>query len=313
MSDDNKRIIDYDAFNELPPNSWLVVDSEGQGTGKIAPIKIGATYEIQDGAHSFTLVGSNGYSHTVDIPYDSVQMSYSDYDALTELEKMDGTNRFVPDCPTTELEPEIWQRVGRDPLTTDEKTVSKAINELDSRSKAVNGDAFSELVEYSKGDYCIHDNAMYIYIADTPSTGSWDALKWELTDIQTEFTSIKSNLTNLESDLTDKASRTWIYVGYGSTVTIPEDYTEALVYMFGRNTSGGNRRIGAQLTFLPQLWGEQVSNKIEFLLAGYHISNTDHGYGSLAVTNNGKSFSIQSWTYGNGNAGDTYIMVYYRK
>lgn len=194
MSDDNKRIIDYDAFNELPPNSWLVVDSEGQGTGKIAPIKIGATYEIQDGAHSFTLVGSNGYTHTVDIPYDSVQMSYSDYDALTELEKMDGTNRFVPDCPTTELEPEIWQRVGRDPLTTDEKTVSKAINELDSRSKAVNGDAFSELVEYSKGDYCIYDNAMYTYIADTPSTGSWDASKWELTDIQTEFTSIKSNL-----------------------------------------------------------------------------------------------------------------------
>lgn len=202
MSDDNKRIIDYDAFNELPPNSWLVVDSEGQGTGKIAPIKIGATYEIQDGAHSFTLVGSNGYTHTVDIPYDSVQMSYSDYDALTELEKMDGTNRFVPDCPTTELEPEIWQRVGRDPLTTDEKTVSKAINELDSRSKAVNGDAFSELVEYSKGDYCIYDNAMYTYIADTPSTGSWDALKWELTDIQTEFSSIKSNLTEY-AEITD--------------------------------------------------------------------------------------------------------------
>lgn len=147
MSDDKKRIIDYDAFNELPPNSWLVVDSEGQGTGKIAPIKIGATYEIQDGAHSFTLVGSNGYSHTVDIPYDSVQMSYDDYDALTEIQKMDGTNRFVPDCPTSELEPEIWQRVGRDPLTTDEKTVSKAINELDAKVKALT-DVFYPIGSY---------------------------------------------------------------------------------------------------------------------------------------------------------------------
>ena len=211
MSDPiNKRVLDYDTFNELPPNSYLLVDSESMGTGKVAPLQIGATYEIQDGAHSFTLVGSNGYTHTVDIPYDSVQMSYNDYDALTELEKMDGTNRFVPDCPTTELEPEIWQRVGRDPLTTDEKTVSKAINELDSRSKAVNGDAFSELVEYSKGDYCIYDNAMYTYIADTPSTGSWDALKWELTDIQTEFSSIKSNLTDLQVySTTEKVVGTW--------------------------------------------------------------------------------------------------------
>lgn len=240
MSDDNKRIIDYDAFNELPPNSWLVVDSEGQGTGKIAPIKIGATYEIQDGAHSFTLVGSNGYTHTVDIPYDSVQMSYNDYDALTELEKMDGTNRFVPDCPTTELEPEIWQRVGRDPLTTDEKTVSKAINELDSRSKAVNGDAFSELVEYSKGDYCIYDNAMYTYIADTPSTGSWDALKWELTDIQTEFTSIKSNLI-------EKASKdlTWVFSSKFSRGAVYDassfwDNASEIILMVGNNETGTN-------------------------------------------------------------------------
>ena len=209
MSDDNKRIIDYDAFNELPPNSWLVVDSEGQGTGKIAPIKIGATYEIQDGAHSFTLVGSNGYSHTVDIPYDSVQMSYDDYDALTELQKMDGTNRFVPDCPTSELEPEIWQRVGRDPLTTDEKTVSKAINELDGRTKAVNGDAFDDTVTYSKGDYCIYDNKMYTYNDNTPSSGAWDSTKWVQTDIQTEFTNIKSNLThNVTFDYYEKTGTT---------------------------------------------------------------------------------------------------------
>ena len=133
MSDNDRRIIDYDAFNDLPPNSWLIVDSEGQGTGKIAPNKIGATYEIQDGAHSFTLVGSNGYTHTVDIPYDSVQMSYADYQALTEVQKMDGTNRFVPDVPTDDLEPEIWQRVGRTPLTTVEKTISPAINELKGR------------------------------------------------------------------------------------------------------------------------------------------------------------------------------------
>lgn len=151
MSDNDRRIIDYDAFNDLPPNSWLIVDSEGQGTGKIAPIKIGATYEIQDGAHSFTLVGSNGYTHTVDIPYDSVQMSYEDYQALTEVQKMDGTNRFVPDVPTDDLEPEIWQRVGRTPLTTEEKTISPAINELKGRiddSDSEIEDIKSDLIDF---------------------------------------------------------------------------------------------------------------------------------------------------------------------
>ena len=222
MSDNERRIIDYDAFNELPPNSWLIVDSEGQGTGKIAPIKIGATYEIQDGAHSFTLVGSNGYSHTVDIPYDSVQMSYQDYDALTELQKMDGTNRFVPDCPTLELEPEIWQRVGRDPLTTDEKTVSKAINELDGRTKAVNGDAFDDTVTYSKGDYCIYDNKMYTYNSNTPSSGAWDSTKWVQTDIQTEFLSIKSNLTEFDvvEDSTSVSGIVFRRTGKVVTVTV---------------------------------------------------------------------------------------------
>ena len=175
MSDNEKRIIDYDAFNDLPPNSWLIVDSEGQGTGKIAPIKIGATYEIQDGAHSFTLVGSNGYTHTVDIPYDSVQMSYADYQALTEVQKMDGTNRFVPDVPTDDLEPEIWQRVGRTPLTTVEKTISPAINELkgridDSDSEIEN--IKSNLTNYTK---CI-DTPLRTHIIENHQmtfTGGW--------------------------------------------------------------------------------------------------------------------------------------------
>lgn len=161
MSDNERRIIDYDAFNDLPPNSWLIVDSEGQGTGKIAPIKIGATYEIQDGAHSFTLVGSNGYTHTVDIPYDSVQMSYEDYQALTEVQKMDGTNRFVPDVPTDDLEPEIWQRVGRTPLATVEKTISPAINELKGRIDDSDGeiaDIKSNLIDLETIDTLYDDN-----------------------------------------------------------------------------------------------------------------------------------------------------------
>lgn len=181
MSDNERRIIDYDAFNDLPPNSWLIVDSEGQGTGKIAPIKIGATYEIQDGAHSFTLVGSNGYTHTVDIPYDSVQMSYADYQALSEVQKMDGTNRFVPDVPTDDLEPEIWQRVGRTPLTTVEKTISPAINELKGRID----DSDSE-IEDIKSNLNVKGDVVLLGTLTTANT------EYTLTDTPSNYKTIKA-------------------------------------------------------------------------------------------------------------------------
>ena len=114
---------------------------------------------------------------------------------------------------------------------------------------------------------------------------------------------------SLNTSLANKT--TWKYAGWGGSVTIPENYTEALIYIFGRN-SNSTRRIGAMVTFLSTLWGEAVSNKIEFLIAGYHVTDSDHGYANLVVTGNGKTFSIGSWTYGNTNAVSTYVMVYYR-
>ena len=121
--------------------------------------------------------------------------------------------------------------------------------------------------------------------------------------------SLANVLSSLNTSLTNKT--TWKYAGWGGSVTIPENYTEALIYIFGRN-SNGTRRIGAMVTFLSTLWGEAVANKIEFLIAGYHVTDSDHGYANLVVTGNGKTFSIGSWTYGNTNAVSTYVMVYYR-
>lgn len=204
MSTGEKRIFELTETQTFGNGDYLPLDNLANNeTKKIEAKKLGITYTMTDTEDGFSFDGSNGYHYEKVIPKDA-QMSYEDYDDLTEAEKMDGSNRFIPDYPEEEKQPEIWTRVGRDPLTTDEKTVSKAINELDSRTKAVNGDAFDDTVTYSKGDYSIYDNKMYVYTSDTPSSGSWDSTKWTQTDIQTEFAEIKSNLTKLETYSTDE-------------------------------------------------------------------------------------------------------------
>lgn len=125
----DERIIELDSITEVPSDAYLVIDSPTQGTKKILPIKIGATYTIQDGDHEFTLVGSNGYSHTVDIPYDSVSMTQAEYDALTPAQKADGTARFITDGQS-DVESELWSKVGRQTLDTDSQVLSNAVNEL---------------------------------------------------------------------------------------------------------------------------------------------------------------------------------------
>ena len=139
----DERIIELETATEVLEDDYLAIDSVSGETRKIKPIKIGATYEIEDGDHEFTLVGSNGYEHTVAIPYDSVSMTQAEYDALTPAQKADGTARFITDAISTE-ESELWSRVGRGTLHTDAQVISNAVNELKDKTDE-NTEDISEL------------------------------------------------------------------------------------------------------------------------------------------------------------------------
>lgn len=127
MSD--KRIIELDVTDIVEDDDFLAIDSVSGNTRRIKPIKIGATYEIEDGDHEFTLIGSNGYEHTVHLPVDAVSMTQAEYDALTPEQKADGTTRFITDAPS-DVESELWSKVGRQTLDTDSQVLSNAVNEL---------------------------------------------------------------------------------------------------------------------------------------------------------------------------------------
>ena len=146
----DERIIELDTANEVLDDDYLAIDSVSGETRKIKPIKIGATYEIEDGDHEFTLVGSNGYEHTVEIPSDSVSMTQAEYNALTPAQKADGTARFITDAES-DVESELWSKVGRQTLDTEAQVLSNAVNELkgdidtNTDDISTNTDAISEL------------------------------------------------------------------------------------------------------------------------------------------------------------------------
>lgn len=58
-----------------------------------------------------------------------VSLTQSEYDALTEEQKMNGTVYYVTDAESNE-ETELWSRVGRQTLATESQVISGAINEL---------------------------------------------------------------------------------------------------------------------------------------------------------------------------------------
>lgn len=58
-----------------------------------------------------------------------VSLTQSEYDALTEEQKMNGTVYYITDAESNE-ETELWSRVGRQTLATESQVISGAINEL---------------------------------------------------------------------------------------------------------------------------------------------------------------------------------------
>jgi hypothetical protein len=176
---------------------YLAIDNVRDGTRKCKPLDIGAKYSLEqdetdshvfyftgtDGTdvtitttdtiysitqsgHSFTLVGSNGYEYTVAIPYDSVSMTQAEYDALTPVQKADGTARFITDAISTE-ESELWSRVGRGTLHTDAQVISNAVNELASAISELN----SSLTNYIKE----------VYDTTTVTTNENTNTRWDIT------------------------------------------------------------------------------------------------------------------------------------
>lgn len=58
-------------------------------------------------------------------------------------------------------------------------------------------DNFSETDTYDLGDYCIHNNTLYVCINAITTPGTWDLSDWQATNAGLELSSLNSALTGL--------------------------------------------------------------------------------------------------------------------
>ena len=118
---------------------------------------------------------------------------------------------------------------------------------------------------------------------------------------------------SLNTSLTNKAAKAWTYVGYayaGSKVTVSQSFNEAMIYVAGNYNN--SYRVAAEGIYVPRMWEEQINGTLVMNLGGYHITDSDHGYIAVTITNNGKSFECRSLRWGSQDLSNKYVMVFIR-
>ena len=76
-------------------------------------------------------------------------------------------------------------------------------------------DNFSDTDTYDLGDYCIHNNTLYVCINAITTPGPWDLSDWQATNAGIQLASLNSNLSNKA----DTSALTPLKV-YGIVVTV---------------------------------------------------------------------------------------------
>ena len=155
-------------------------------------------------------------------------------------------------------------------------------------------DNFSETDTYDLGDYCIHNNTLYVCINAITTPGPWDLSDWQATNAGLELSSLNSALT-------------WRYLdeATGQThIALPNnnDWQEICVYWFdGRNS---NYRM---MQIIPRL----VFDSVTGFIAIAEGSAQEH-YGELGVANTREIYINAFYSNGAAYTSTAKIIVYIR-
>ena len=99
-------------------------------------------------------------------------------------------------------------------------------------------DNFSETDTYDMGDYCIHNNTMYVCINAITTPGPWDLSDWQATNAGLELSSLNSALANIGERVHSEGYTPYTVQNGGTInqITIPKDGT----YIFTSYIRGGS-------------------------------------------------------------------------
>ncbi|MBO7426645.1 MAG: hypothetical protein J6U23_13320 [Clostridiales bacterium] len=114
-------------------------------------------------------------------------------------------------------------------LDTDEQDIFGAINEVNSKAMNI-AEEYDETGSYSKGDYCIYQNAAYRCIkASGSTTGTFVAADWTLIKVLSEVKTVVGAINELNTNLATTNQkidylRSHFYLGNYTqfTITLPD-------------------------------------------------------------------------------------------
>lgn len=276
MADGEKRIVELQEVQSFGTGDYLALDNiENATTKKILAKKLGITYTIELTEDGFIFSGDNGYSQEIIIPKDE-QMSYEDYQDLSEEEKMNNANRFIPDYPNSEATPEIWARVGTDPLNTEQKTISKAINELDARDKNSISDEYDPVAgTYAVGDTCLESNQLRVCNTAIDTPHAFDETEWDTKTLGEYCAEIKSNLTQKFATLTFSSISGNAYNEQDYPTGFTQSNCVVISLAFKQNDNNWYGEQGAGNTSFQRFFYRLSSNKVAVYTTDVNIATRD--------------------------------------
>ena len=88
-------------------------------------------------------------------------------------------------------------------------------------------DNFSETDTYDLGDYCIHNNTLYVCINAITTPGAWDLSDWQATNAGMELSSLNSALANIGERVHSEGYTAYTVQNGGiiNQITIPKNGT----------------------------------------------------------------------------------------
>jgi hypothetical protein len=96
-------------------------------------------------------------------------------------------------------------------------------------------DNFSETDTYDLGDYCIHNNTLYVCINAITTPGPWDLSDWQATNAGQELSSLNSALYEL--DYANKVDLSQTLNVDGATYTVPK---KGIIRVLANTTADGD-------------------------------------------------------------------------
>lgn len=130
--------------------------------------------------------------------------------------------------------------------------IKNAINDqpVPTQVEDVVADAFDVGVSYVPGDYCIHENKLYI--CDVAHHGAWDGNDFTLTNVGAELDTLNEALSNISKIDKGKYNGTWNSAQTKFTIVFNKTFSSVPTFVYSVRNKTSNTNMATWLESISQ-------------------------------------------------------------